>query len=172
MPHGARVETQWVYDLLNSSGMRCVLKSFVNWYIVSMLYRQPQGMTSTMIYEAYRKTPFDPRLAAELRESRSCIIVHLNELEGEGIVQKGLFKQYVLTEKGRSICENILKMTREVKVEEKERAEEKVIVLPPQVIVEAPAPLKKPKKEKEKEVKPRIKEIEEVKKARIGIKRT
>ncbi len=168
-----RADTYRVYDLLNSSGLRCVLKSYVNWYVVSILYYQPQGMTSTMIYENYRKCPVEPSMARELRESRSCVIVHLNELEAEGVVQKGLFKQYVLTEKGKRIYENISKLNREVKAEMKTQVKPAIVPAIP-----APAqPIKLQEKEPEKEIKIKskeieIKEIQEIKKARIGRKRT
>lgn len=53
----------------------------------------------------------------EMTRSRSNIIDHLNDLEAEGLIEKGIFKQYILTEKGRRIFEITLELARELETE-------------------------------------------------------
>jgi DNA-binding HxlR family transcriptional regulator len=106
-----------VYQVLTSSGLRSITKSFARLYIMNLLYHENQGLTSTMIYCQYKKDLAEQDVPEEMTRSRSNIIDHLNDLEAEGLIEKGIFKQYILTEKGRRIFEITLELARELETE-------------------------------------------------------
>lgn len=99
-----------VYQILTSSGIRDITKSFARLYIINLLFHEEQGLTSTMIYCALQKDLIERDIPEELGRSRSNIIDHLSELESEGLVQKGIFKQYTLTEKGKKAHQAIMQL--------------------------------------------------------------
>lgn len=90
-----------IYQILTGSGIRDITKSFARLYIMNLLFHEEQGLTSTMIYCSLQKDLTERDIPEELGRSRSNIIDHLSELESEGLVQKGIFKQYILTDKGK-----------------------------------------------------------------------
>ncbi|MEM2933868.1 MAG: hypothetical protein QXQ02_07320 [Halobacteria archaeon] len=106
-----------VYQVLTSSGLRSIIKSFARLYIMNLLYHEPQGLTSTMIYCQYKKDLAEQDVPEEMARSRSNIIDHLNDLETEGLIEKGIFKQYILTEKGKRIYEITLSLSSELETE-------------------------------------------------------
>ncbi len=113
----AAKDVREVYQVLTSSGLRSITKSFARLYIINLLYHETQGLTSTMIYCQYKKDLVEQDVPEEMTRSRSNIIDHLNDLEAEGLIEKGIFKQYILTEKGRRIYEITLDLARELEAE-------------------------------------------------------
>lgn len=111
------VNVHGVYQILTNSGLRSITKSFARFYILDLLYREPQGLTSTMIYCNYKETLSESNSGDESARSRSNIIDHLNELESEHIIEKGVFKQYILTDKGRKIYELSIKLAEKLRQE-------------------------------------------------------
>ncbi len=99
-----------IYQVLTISGIRDITKSFARLYIINLLYNEEQGLTSTMIFCSLQKDLAERDIPEELGRSRSNIIDHLSELESEGLVQKGIFKQYVLTEKGKTAHSAIIQL--------------------------------------------------------------
>jgi ribosomal protein S19E (S16A) len=98
------LDAREMYRIFTSSGLWSILRSFEHLYIMNLLYEEPAGLTCTMIYCSYKKDLFDQEVL-EKSVSRSHIAEHLNDLETEGLVVKGAFKQYVLTEKGKAVVE-------------------------------------------------------------------
>ncbi len=103
-----------MYKIFTSSGIRSVLKSFAQLYIMSLLYNEPQGLTSTMIYCSYKKDIFEKEVSEEMSISRSHIVDHLNDFQTEGLVEKGAFKQYMLTEKGKAVFEFVRQLALDI----------------------------------------------------------
>ncbi len=112
-----QVNIHSIYQILTNSGLRSITKSFARFYILDLLYREPQGLTSTMIYCNYKEALSESNSGDESARSRSNIIDHLNELESEHIVEKGVFKQYMLTDKGRKIYEISMKLAEKLRQE-------------------------------------------------------
>ncbi|MEM2925001.1 MAG: hypothetical protein QXJ68_04855 [Methanocellales archaeon] len=77
------------------------MKSFAHLYIMNLLYNEPQGLTCTMIYCSYKKDILKQEVSEEMSISRSHMVDHLDDFETVGLVKKGAFKQYMLTEKGK-----------------------------------------------------------------------
>lgn len=113
----AEKEVREVYQVLTSSGLRSITKSFARLYIINLLYNESHGLTSTMIYCQYKKDLTEQDVPEEMTRSRSNIIDHLNDLEAEGLIEKGIFKQYILTEKGRKIYEITVDLAKELETE-------------------------------------------------------
>lgn len=113
--HIKRIDIHQIYQILTDSGLRSITKSFARFYILDLLYREPQGLTSTMIYCNYKEDLAETNGGEESTRSRSNIIDHLNDLESEKIIEKGVFKQYVLTEKGRMIHEITMRLAKKLK---------------------------------------------------------
>ncbi len=113
--HNKRKNPHQTYQILTDSGLRSITKSYARLYIMDLLYREPQGLTSTMIYCNYKDKLQESEAGEDSARSRSNIIDHLNELEGENIIQKGVFKQYILTEKGRKVFEITMKLARKIR---------------------------------------------------------
>ncbi len=113
----AEKEVREVYQVLTSSGLRSITKSFARLYIINLLYNETHGLTSTMIYCQYKKDLAEQDVPEEMTRSRSNIIDHLNDLEAEGLIEKGIFKQYVLTSKGRKIYEITVELAKELATE-------------------------------------------------------
>ncbi len=92
-----------MYKVFTISGLRGILSSYARLYILHLLYYEPEGLTCSMIYGLYKKDVINQDVPEEMTISRSHIIDHLSDFEVEGLVKKGTFKQYKLTEKGRII---------------------------------------------------------------------
>jgi predicted transcriptional regulator len=116
-----QVNIHHLYQILTNFGLRSIIKSFARFYILDLLYREPQGLTSTMIYCNYKESLSENNSGDESTRSRSNIIDHLNELESEHIIEKGVFKQYMLTDKGRKIYEISMKLAEKLRQESMER---------------------------------------------------
>ncbi|MEM2924860.1 MAG: hypothetical protein QXJ68_04140 [Methanocellales archaeon] len=80
-----------------------------------------------MIYCNYKEAISESNGGDESARSRSNIIDHLNELESEHIIEKGVFKQYTLTDKGRKIYEISIKLAEKLRQECCSKNEEKLL---------------------------------------------
>ncbi len=108
-----------MYSVFASSGLRSILRSFAHLYIINLLYEEPPGLTCTMIYCSYKRDIFEQEIPKEISISRSHIAEHLIDFENEGLVKKGAFKQYILTEKGRLVFELAKQLALDISADKK-----------------------------------------------------